>query len=130
LRTPREGTETVLLIEDEVFILDMVRTALIGKGYTVLQARDGEEGIAMFSRHRQEVDVVLVDFGLPKLRGDEVAIRIKAMDPAAKIILMSGFFDPEIRANMARIGVNRFVQKPFSFAELIGSFRSVIDAEA
>ncbi len=124
------GTETVLLIEDEVFIIDMVRKVLISKGYTVLLARDGEEGIAMFSRHQKEIVVVLLDFGLPKLRGDEVAYRIKTIDPKAKIILISGFFDPDIRTNMARKGVNRFIQKPFSFAELTSCLRSVIDAKA
>lgn len=123
------GTETVLLIEDEAFIIDMVRTVLIGKGYTVLLARDSEEGIAMFSRYQKEIEVVLLDFGLPKLRGDDVANRIKTIDPKAKIILISGFFDPEIRTNMARIGVNRFIQKPFSFEELTSSLRSVIDAK-
>lgn len=124
------GTETVLLIEDEVFIIDMVNTALTNKGYTVLLARDGEEGLEMFSRHQKEVVVVLLDVGLPKLRGDEVAKRIKTMEPEARIILMSGFLDPEIRTNLARIGVNQFIQKPFSVAELAGSLRTVIEAKA
>jgi two-component system, cell cycle sensor histidine kinase and response regulator CckA len=124
------GTETVLLIEDEVFIIDMVRTVLTGIGYAVLIARDGEEGVAIFSRHQKEIKAVVLDFGLPKLRGDEVASRIKTIDPKANIVLISGFFDPEIRTNMARIGVNRLIQKPFSFAELTDSIRSVIDAKS
>ena len=126
---PSGGTETVLLIEDEALIINMVRTTLIDKGYSVLLARDGEEGLAMFSRHQKEIVAVLLDCGMPKIRGDEVAIRIKALDPKAKIILISGFFDPEVRTNMARIGVNHLIQKPFTFAELTGSLRSVIDAK-
>jgi two-component system, cell cycle sensor histidine kinase and response regulator CckA len=123
------GAETVLLVEDEDPIIEMVRTVLTGKGYAVLLARDGEEGIAMFSRHQKEIVGVLLDFGLPKLRGDEVAARIKTMDPTAEIVLFSGYFDPEIRANMARMGVNRLIQKPFTFDELTDSLRSAIDAK-
>ncbi len=122
-----EGKETVLLIEDEVLIVDMVQTVLMGKGYNVLHARDGEEGIAMFSRLHKEIAVVILDYGLPKLRGDEVALRMKTMDPKVKIIVMSGFFDPEIKTNMTRIGVNRFIQKPFTFVNLADNLRSVID---
>jgi two-component system cell cycle sensor histidine kinase/response regulator CckA len=124
-----EGTETVLLIEDEALIVDMVETVLGGKGYTVIHARDGEEGVAMFSRHRNQIKAILLDFGMPKLRGDEVAKRLKAIDPDAKIILMSGFFDPEVKSNLARIGVTRFIQKPFKFEELTGSLRSAIDSQ-
>lgn len=124
------GTGTILLIEDESLIIDMVQAVLGCKGYTILVARDGEEGVAMFSRHQKEIAVVLSDFGLPKLRGDEVVRRIKEIDPKAKIILVSGFFDPGVRTDMARIGVSRLLQKPFTFAELDGSLRSVIDAKA
>lgn len=123
------GTETVLLIEDEALIMNMVRAILIEKGYTVLLAKDGEEGLAMYSRHRKEIVAVLLDFGMPKLRGDVVATRIKSLDPEARIILISGFFDPEVRANMARIGVTQLIQKPFAFAELTSCLRSVIDAK-
>jgi CheY-like chemotaxis protein len=95
-----------------------------------LTARDGEEGISLFSRHQGDIVAVLSDFGLPKIRGDEVARRIKAMDPDANIVLISGFFDPGIRADMAGIGVVRLLQKPFSFAELAESLRSVADIKA
>ena len=124
------GTEMILLIEDEVLITEMVETVLTGKGYTLLIARDGEEGVAMFSRHQKEIKVVITDFGLPKLRGDEVANRIKAIDPKAKIILLSGFLDPLVRSNMTKLGVNRVIQKPFTFPELTDSVRAVLDAQA
>jgi PAS domain S-box-containing protein len=124
------GSGTVLLIEDEPFIVEMVVSVLEGNGYAVLTARDGEEGISLFSRHQGDIVAVLSDFGLPKIRGDEVARRIKAMDPDANIVLISGFFDPGIRADMAGIGVVRLLQKPFSFAELAESLRSVADIKA
>jgi signal transduction histidine kinase len=128
--SPPEGTGTVLLIEDEALIIDMVQSVLNSEGYKVLIAQDGEEGIAMFARHQKEIVAVLSDLGLPKLRGDEVARRIKKIDPYAEIILISGFFDPGIKANMEKIGVNRFIQKPFTIAELDCGLQSVIDAKA
>ncbi|MBW8890206.1 MAG: response regulator, partial [Fibrobacteres bacterium] len=126
---PPAGTGTVLLIEDEAMIIDMVQSVLNSEGYSLLTARDGEEGVAMFARHQKEIVAVLSDFGLPKLRGDEVARRIKKIDPKADIILISGFFDPGIKINMEKIGVNRFIQKPFTIAELACCLQSVVDAK-
>jgi CheY-like chemotaxis protein len=127
---PSRGTETVLLIEDEVPIIEMMQAFLGGMGYSVLHARDGEEGVSMFARHRKDIKVVLLDSGLPKIRGDEVANRIKGMDPGARIVLMSGFFDPEVRKNLASLGVDRLIQKPFRFSELNDCLRSVLDMKA
>jgi two-component system cell cycle sensor histidine kinase/response regulator CckA len=125
-----DASGTVLLIEDEVFIIEMVKAVLTDKGYAVLVARDGEEGVAKFSRHQREIVAVLSDFGLPKLRGDAVASRIKTIDPKANIILISGFFDPGVRSEMEKIGVTRLLQKPFSFGELTEILKSVLDAAA
>ncbi len=124
---PSEGRETILIIEDEVFIIEMLQTVLASQGYHVLLARDGAEGVEMFSLHHKNINVVILDLGLPKLRGDEVANRIRRIDPNSKMIMMSGFYDPEIRANLERIGVQKLIKKPFSFAELTNCLRSAID---
>jgi len=99
------GTETILLIEDEEMLCELVRGILVDRGYRVLTARDGEEGVAMFIRHGSEIALVLSDLGLPKLGGDEVCRRIKAIEPTARVILASGFLDPEVKAEMAKTGV-------------------------
>lgn len=124
------GTETVLVIEDEEMLVDMLHTVLTNKGYTVFSAQDGEEGIGLFVRHRAEVAVVLTDLGLPKVRGDEVVMRLKEIDPHAKIILASGFIEPEIKAAAVQMGISRFIQKPYSYTDVIQTVREVIDMPA
>ncbi|MBI5472263.1 MAG: PAS domain S-box protein, partial [Ignavibacteriae bacterium] len=121
------GTETVLVIEDEEMLAEMLRTSLVANGYAVLSAYDGEQGLALFERHQQDIAVVLSDFGLPKYGGDEVFRRIRALDPKARVIIASGFVEPAIKAEMLQMGLSKFVQKPYSPAEVLYAIRSTLD---
>jgi len=121
------GTETVLIIEDEEMLNEMLQNFLTSKGYKVLSASDGEEGIALFSQHQKEISVVLSDFGLPKMNGDEVVRRINSINPAMKIILASGFIEPDIIIEMTKIGVKKVINKPYSYTEVTRSIRTVLD---
>ena len=123
------GTETILLIEDEEMLGELARAFLVSKGYTVLTARDGEEGVEVFSRHQKEISVVVTDMGLPKLGGEEVLKRIRGIDPKAKVILASGFIDPETKSEMYKAGAKRFIQKPYSHDEVLQAIRQVIDTK-
>lgn len=122
------GTETILLIEDEEMLTELVKAMLTSKGYTVLTAADGEEGVSMFRRHQNEIAVVLSDMGLPLLSGYEVCKRIAKLDPKTKIILASGFVEPNVASELYKLGVKRIIQKPYSTEEVLHAVRSVIDA--
>ena len=121
------GTETVLVIEDEDMLAEMLKTTLTASGYAILTAHDGEQGLELFKRHQQEIAVVLSDFGLPKFGGDEVFRRIRALDPKARVIIASGFVEPAIKAEMLEMGLSKFVQKPYSPAEVLRAIRSALD---
>ncbi len=121
------GNETILLIEDEEPVIAMIQVMLETYGYTVLIARDGEEGVEKFKQNREKIDLVLTDLGLPKCEGDEVIRRITVVEPDTKIILVSGFIDPVIKTEMVKIGVRRFLQKPYTFADIIEMVRETID---
>jgi two-component system cell cycle sensor histidine kinase/response regulator CckA len=123
------GSETVLLIEDEEMLAEMVNEILTAKGYTVLSASDGEAGVALFLTRRREISVVLSDLGLPKLGGDEVFTRIRAIDPEARVILASGFIDPAVKAAMMRKGLKGFVQKPYQPSEVLQALRTILDSK-
>jgi len=121
------GTETVLLIEDEEMLLDMIQTTLSLKGYTVLTAPDGMEGLEVYQRNRDRINVVLSDYGLPKCTGKEVAMKILAMDPDMKIIIASGFLEPDLKAKLFEAGVLRIIQKPYHLAEVAKTIREICD---
>lgn len=109
----RGSGETILLVEDEEMLLDLLQVFLEENGYKVLIARDGMEAVEVYEKHAQEINVVLSDMGLPKLGGWEAFRRMKAINPSVRCILASGYFDPDLRADMIREGALDFVQKPY-----------------
>ncbi len=122
------GTETLLLIEDEELVRDFLVELLESKGYRVVYSADGEDGVAKFRRHRKEIAAVISDLGLPKLSGEEVVRQIRALDPHARILLASGFIDPDVKLSLAEIGATEFIQKPYLLEEILKKVRQVIDA--
>ena len=113
------GAETVLIIEDEEMLRELLRTILESKGYKVISACDGEEGVQMFLENKNEVALVVSDLGLPKLSGEEVVSSIKQIDQDAKLIIASGFIDPEMRSDLEKIGVISFILKPYKTNEVL-----------
>ena len=99
----------------------------VAKGYRVLSASDGEAGVALFVRHQKEVAIVISDLGLPKFGGDEVFRRIKTIDARARVILASGFIDPDLKSEMLKMGVKCFIQKPYSPSEVLRTVRIALD---
>jgi len=122
------GTETILLIEDEETLRELVRAVLVSKGYTVITAEDGEEGLKAFLSHQEEIAVVICDVGLPRLGGVEVLQRIRARIPRTKVIIASGFIDQDAKAAMYKAGANEFIQKPYSPDEVLRKIRDIVDA--
>jgi DNA-binding NtrC family response regulator len=105
--------EVILLVEDEEMLLDLLQVFLEENGYNVLVARDGMEAVEIYEKHAGEIKVVLSDMGLPKLGGWEAFRRMKAINPSVRCILASGYFDPDLRADMIKEGALDFVQKPY-----------------
>ena len=111
---PIQGSgETVLLVEDEEMLLDLLQALLEDNGYNVLTARDGMEAVDVYRAHTDEISIVLSDMGLPKLGGWEAFRRMREMNPNIRCILASGYFDPDLRMEMIREGALDFVQKPY-----------------
>jgi PAS domain S-box-containing protein len=121
------GTGTVLIIEDEVMLRDLLRTILESKGYRVLAACDGEEGVQMFRKNKDHIAAVLSDLGLPKLSGEETVAFIKQEDPQARVIIASGFIDPDVRSGLEAAGVKDFIQKPYVSNEVLKVVQNTIE---
>ena len=122
------GSETLLLIEDEETLRELLKAVLVSKGYTVIAAEDGKQGISAFLKHQREIALVILDLGLPKLDGLGVFKRVREKDPEAKVILASGFIDPETKKEVHEAGIEHFVQKPYSPDDVLRKIRHVIDA--
>ncbi len=121
------GTETILLVEDEELLLEIIKSVFKRKGYTVIEALNGDEAIEVFSRERSKISLVLSDLGLPRMTGSDVYKKLKDIDPTVKFILGSGYISPEQKSEMMKLGVNHFIQKPYDPAVLLKLVRSVLD---
>jgi len=124
----QEGTETILIVEDEEELSELLRSTLEGAGYKVLAEADGGGALATFRKHRDEIALVISDVGLPRMSGDQVFSAMKAIDPSVRAILASGYMEPELRADALRSGVRAFMQKPYEMRRVLTEVRQILDA--
>jgi len=110
---------TILIVEDEAHLLELVRLSAEKRGFRVLTARDGEEALHVYQKHWQEIDSVLLDWGLPRLGGSAVFRKLKEMNPQVQVIGISGYLDYDLRDSMLREGVRDFLQKPCTPNEIL-----------
>jgi two-component system cell cycle sensor histidine kinase/response regulator CckA len=114
--TPLPSTEprTVLVIEDEAAVRTFLTLLLERLGYRVLQASDGDEGLAVFAQHRQEVWAVLLDLTMPRLGGRETLAELLQQRPGLPVVLMSGYSVEEVNTRLSGQRIAGFLQKPFT----------------
>lgn len=126
---PAGGTETILLAEDDVDVRNLTKTILTEKGYTVLEATDGEDAIRVFSEHKDAIRLAVLDVIMPKKNGKEVHNWIKKTKPGVTVLFMSGY-SPEIifRKGMHEEGLN-LISKPASPHELQRRVREMLDKQ-
>jgi two-component system cell cycle sensor histidine kinase/response regulator CckA len=120
--------ETILIIEDEEALRVLMREVLTRSGYRVLEARDGEDGVALYRAERKTIGVVVSDMGLPMLSGEQVFREIRKLDPNVRLIFSTGYIRDEKRQEMLEAGAKRFIHKPYRIDELLLVLREVLDA--
>jgi len=119
--------ETILLVEDEGQLRELLAMLLEDNGYRVLSASDGKEAVETFRQNSNEIAVVLSDLGLPKLGGWEAFLQMKSINPNVKAILASGYIDPELKQELIKSGAKLFVQKPYQPPDVLMKIRKLID---
>jgi len=125
---PVEGSETVLLAEDEQGVRRVVAEVLGRSGYRVLPAENGEEALRIAEQFREEIDLLLTDVVMPKLNGRELAGRLLRNRPDVRVIYMSGYTDTVVFDDGDGEAEARFIEKPFPPADLTTLIREVLDA--
>src|SRR5450432_3426047 len=125
---PKGSAEVVLLVEDEDQVRRLARTILEGRGYVVIEARDGREGLSVCEAHQGKIDLLLSDVVMPELGGRELAERILTMRPDIKVLFMSGHTQDVILKEGVKAGTP-FLQKPFGPTGLAHKVREVLDSQ-
>jgi CheY-like chemotaxis protein len=121
------GSETVLLVEDEQPVRELIRSMLELRGYRVIAAANGAEAVLALKDEQLEVDVLLTDVVMPGMSGPELAMRMERLRPETKLLYMSGYTDDTILHHGARKANVPFLQKPFSGGELATKLREVLE---
>jgi two-component system cell cycle sensor histidine kinase/response regulator CckA len=122
------GSETVLLVEDEAALRRLSRRVLAQFGYTVLEAPDGEEALHLAEAYHGPINLVLTDVVMPRLSGRDLAERVLASHPEAKILFMSGYMDDAVVQQGLQTQSISLLRKPFTPYALAARIREVLDA--
>lgn len=110
----RERKRTVLVVDDESGLVDMIGMALKRRDYHVLTASTGEEAVALFKQQPKRIDLAILDLVLPNITGWDVFDQLKEVNPNVRVLIMSGHLEPKLRSAVSRSGAKGFIQKPFS----------------
>lgn len=122
----RDGTETktrpktgkILVVDDEEDLLEVTGEILSDAGYEVLTATGGEEALRMYEKFKREISLVVLDMMMPVIDGKDVFLKIKRIDPEAKILICSGYSPEGMVKNLIGEDTDAYLQKPFSSSEL------------
>jgi two-component system cell cycle sensor histidine kinase/response regulator CckA len=120
------GSETVLLVEDEESVRQLVRETLESKGYRVLEADNGEAALQIASAHPGQIDMLITDVVMPGMSGRELSAKLCASYPQTKVLYLSGYTEDAIAHEGVLGSGSAFLQKPFTLQMLSRKVREVL----
>jgi len=123
-----QGTETVLIIDDEEPVRDLGHRILSKAGYTVLVASDARQGLEIYRDRQAEIALVILDLVMPGMGGKECLAELLAADPQAKVLIASGMLTDRQTKESLEASAAGFVTKPFEINTLLRSVRAALDA--
>lgn len=123
---PPGGTETILVVEDEQVVRELLRRILEKRGYRVVEGRNGVEALAVWEEHAGEIKMLISDLVMPEMGGRDLVDRLRASNPELPILLVSGYpYDPSERSLPG--DAPAFLRKPFLPRVLLREVRRLLD---
>lgn len=124
------GGETILLVDDEDTVRDVVAQMIKGLGYRLLTAQSGEEALEIYRDNYGAIDLIIMDMIMPGMSGSAAIDAIREINPMVAIILSSGYsIDGEAQEIISKAGRISFIQKPFMMTELSQHIRNILDGK-
>jgi PAS domain S-box-containing protein len=123
----RGGSETILLVEDEPQVRDLVLSVLAARGYKVLSADSGAEAIRLEEGHPARIHLLITDVVMPNMSGRELAEHMLSLRPELKVLFMSGYTDDAVLRHGVIAPGSAFLQKPFALEDLLQRVRALLD---
>jgi two-component system, cell cycle sensor histidine kinase and response regulator CckA len=124
------GTETILLSEDEQDVREVAREFLESGGYTVIEAQNGDEALALGTKFEGTIDLLITDMVMPGMRGQELAARLQRHRRDLRVLYMSGYSEHTAEEAAAAGIAVRMLTKPFSRSLLLRTVRELLNESA
>lgn len=120
------GHPTVLIVDDNDLVRNLVVTLLKKSGFDVLSAASGQAAIDLVGRENPAIDCAVVDMSMPEVSGDQVVLSLRRSSPNTKVLLMSAYPEGQLASRVAAIGVDKYLQKPFNADDLLAALRALL----
>ena len=117
---------TILVVDDEAGLREMLTEILQGKEYGVLTASNGIDAIQKYKEHHDRIDMVISDLGMPLMGGEEVFQKLKEINPGVKMVFITGYLEENSKSGMLHRGVKYIIHKPFRIEEIVECVTSVL----
>jgi two-component system cell cycle sensor histidine kinase/response regulator CckA len=124
------GCETVLLVEDEESVRELVRLTLAARGYKVLEAENGDCGLRVAEAFKEHIDILITDVVMPGIGGRELAKQLLSLRPDISVLYLSGYTEDAVVTHGALGPSTAFLQKPFTLQNLAKKVREVLRARS
>ncbi len=105
--------QTVLIVDDEELIRDLLKEYLESEGYTVFSASDGKEALHLYEERYASIDVVITDLGMPEMGGEELFRCLRTINPSARVLVSSGYLDKSTKDKLIGMGIYDVLTKPY-----------------
>jgi PAS domain S-box-containing protein len=122
------GEETILMVDDEAYILDVGQLMLQGLGYSVITAENGPSAVEIYAQQNDHIDLVILDLLMPDMGGEIVYEKIKQIRPDVKVLFASGHYVGEQAQSLVQSEKCDFLQKPFNIRQLSTRIRQILDS--
>jgi PAS domain S-box-containing protein len=121
------GRETILIVDDEQYVLDACEAMLSRLGYNIILTGSGEEAVERFRRDKDDIDLIILDMVMPGMDGPATYQHLIGIDPNVKVILSSGYSISNIAKEILDMGCDQFIQKPFRLGQISQIIRDLLD---
>jgi len=120
------GGETILIVEDEGIVRNMMKEALISKGYKIFTASDGKDGLKIYKKHKEEINLIITDLIMPELSGEDLYKKLSAIKEDIPFIFISGYPPTDINARISRKKGIVYLSKPFTLDDLFSRISGIL----
>ena len=125
-KLPEKGSGTILVVDDEEYILNADKAMLNELGYEVLLANGGKEALRVFDENKDRIDLLILDLIMPDMGGEVVYDRIKSSRPDVRVILSSGYSIEGQAESILKKGCDGFIQKPYNLNQLAQKIKAIL----